>query len=115
MSDFLPVSKKDLEKKGITQPDIICVSGDAYVDHPSFGIAIISRVIEAEGYSVAIIPQPDWHNSEDIKRFGKPRLGFLSPPAILIPWWRTILLQSGNDRMMPIHREEKRENVLTAR
>ncbi len=76
MSDFLPVSKKDLEKKGITQPDIICVSGDAYVDHPSFGIAIISRVIEAEGYSVAIIPQPDWHNSEDIKRFGKPRLGF---------------------------------------
>ena len=49
MSDFLPVSKKDLEKKGITQPDIICVSGDAYVDHPSFGIAIISRGIEAEG------------------------------------------------------------------
>lgn len=76
MSDFLPVTKQELETKGITQLDVICVTGDAYVDHPSFGIAIISRVIEAEGFSVGIIPQPDWRKAGSIKALGKPRLGF---------------------------------------
>ncbi len=76
MSGFLPVSKQDMEQRGIRELDVICITGDAYVDHPSFGIAIISRVIEAEGYSVGIIPQPDWRHLGDFKRLGKPRLGF---------------------------------------
>ena len=62
---------------GITEFDFIIVTGDAYVDHPSFGTAVIGRVLEAEGYSVAVIPQPDWRNTEDFKRFGKHRLAFL--------------------------------------
>ncbi len=70
---FLPVSPEELHG----QPDFIVVTGDAYVDHPSFGTAIISRVLEAEGYSVAIIPQPNYRSAEDFKRFGKPRLAFL--------------------------------------
>ncbi len=76
MSEFLPVSRQDMEQRGIRELDVICITGDAYVDHPSFGIAIISRVIEAEGFSVGIIPQPDWCHVEDFKRLGKPRLGF---------------------------------------
>lgn len=70
---FLPVTPEELNG----QPDFIVVTGDAYVDHPSFGTAIISRVLEAEGYSVAIIPQPDYRSVNDFKRFGKPRLAFL--------------------------------------
>lgn len=70
---FLPVAPEELNG----QPDFIIVTGDAYVDHPSFGTAIISRVLEAEGYSVAILPQPNYRSTEDFKRFGKPRLAFL--------------------------------------
>ncbi len=70
---FLPVSPEELTG----QPDFVIVTGDAYVDHPSFGTAIVSRVLEAEGYSVAILPQPDYRSCEDFKRFGKPRLAFL--------------------------------------
>jgi len=75
--DFLPISKEDMKKRGWEQLDFICVSGDAYVDHPSFGIAIISRVLESKGYKVGIIAQPDWRNVDDFKKLGKPRLGFL--------------------------------------
>lgn len=74
---FLPVSKEDMEKRGWVQPDFVLVTGDAYVDHPSFGTAIISRVLERNGYKVAILAQPDWKSAEDFRRFGKPRLGFL--------------------------------------
>ncbi len=74
---FLPVSKKDMEERGWQQADFVLVTGDAYVDHPSFGSAIISRVLESRGYKVAILAQPDWKNAEDFKRFGRPRLGFL--------------------------------------
>ena len=70
---FLPVKREELD--GI--PDFVIVTGDAYVDHPSFGTAIISRVLEAEGFSVAIIPQPDFRSTDDFKRFGRPRLAFL--------------------------------------
>jgi len=76
MPEFLPVTKQELSEKGITQLDVICITGDAYVDHPSFGIAIISRLIEAEGFSVGIISQPDWHTVDDFCKLGKPRLGF---------------------------------------
>ena len=66
-----------MEKRGIRQMDFVYVIGDAYVDHPSFGPAIISRVLDARGYHVGIISQPDWKDPESINVFGKPRLGFL--------------------------------------
>ncbi len=77
MADFLPINKKDMEKKGWTQPDFVYVTGDSYVDHPSFGVSIISRVLEANGYRVAILSQPNWRSENDFTQFGKPRLGFL--------------------------------------
>lgn len=75
--DFLPISKGDLEKRKIEQLDFIIVSGDAYVDHPSFGTAIIGRTLEAQGFTVGIIAQPNWHNCDDFKILGKPKYGFL--------------------------------------
>lgn len=75
--DFLPISKKDMKKRGWDQCDFVYVIGDAYVDHPSFGHAIISRTLEAFGYKVGIISQPDWKSKESIAKLGKPRLGFL--------------------------------------
>ena len=77
MKDFLPITKQDMEKRGWKQPDFVYVIGDAYVDHSSFGPAIISRVLESRGYKVAIISQPDWNDPESIDVFGCPRLGFL--------------------------------------
>ena len=74
---FLPVSKKDMEERGIKQLDFVYVIGEAYVDHPSFGHAIISRVLENAGYTVGIIAQPDWKSAESFKALGKPKLGFL--------------------------------------
>ena len=74
---FLPVSRQEMTKKGIWQLDFVYVIGDAYVDHPSFGHAIISRVLDAAGYTVGIISQPDWKEDESIAVFGEPRLGFL--------------------------------------
>lgn len=77
MKDFLPVNREDMNKRGWEQPDFVFVTGDAYVDHPSFGSAIISRVLEAHGYKVCMIPQPDWKRDDSIDVFGEPRLGFL--------------------------------------
>ncbi len=75
--EFLPISKQDMDKRGWTQCDFIYVTGDAYVDHPSFGHAIISRTLEAFGYKVGIIAQPDWRDKNSVTSLGKPRLGFL--------------------------------------
>ena len=74
---FLPINKSDMKNRNWTQLDFIIVSGDAYVDHPSFGTAIISRLLERYGYKVGIIPQPDWNNLEEFKKMGKPKLAFL--------------------------------------
>ena len=74
---FLPVCRQDLIERGIDQLDFVYIIGDAYVDHPSFGHAIISRVLEANGYTVGIISQPDWKDEESICALGRPRLGFL--------------------------------------
>ena len=74
---FLPVTRQDMEARGIQQPDFVYVIGDAYVDHPSFGPAILSRLLERFGFTVCIIAQPDWRDSESITIFGEPRLGFL--------------------------------------
>ena len=74
---FLPISKKDMNTLGWDRPDFVYVCGDAYVDHPSFGAAIISRVLEAEGFRIAFLAHPDYTSAEAFKEFGKPRLGFL--------------------------------------
>ena len=74
---FLPISKKDMTELGWDRPDFVYVTGDAYVDHPSFGVALISRVLEAEGFRVAILSQPDYKSCDAFREFGKPRLGFL--------------------------------------
>jgi len=74
---FLPINKKEMLERGWKQPDFVYIIGDAYVDHPSFGAAIISRTLEAFGYKVAVLAQPDWKKDADFLQFGKPRLGFL--------------------------------------
>lgn len=74
---FLPITRKDMEERGWEQCDFVYVTGDAYVDHPSFGTAIISRVLESYGFKVGIIPQPDWKDDASIRVLGEPRLGFL--------------------------------------
>ena len=74
---FLPVSKQDMEQRGWDEVDIVIVTGDAYVDHPSFGTAIISRLLERFGYKVAVLAQPDYHSCDDFKRFGRPKLCFM--------------------------------------
>ena len=77
MNGFLPVTKEEMTARGWEQADFIYVSGDAYVDHPAFGAAIITRVLENAGFKVAFLAQPDWRNNKDFERFGRPRLGFL--------------------------------------
>ena len=74
---FMPISKEDLKNRGISQLDFIIVTGDAYVDHPSFGTAIIGRTLESEGFSVGIIAQPDWSKNDDFKKLGTPKYAFL--------------------------------------
>ena len=75
--EFLPVSKEDMQERGWWWYDFLLVTGDAYVDHPSFGPAVIARVLEADGYRVAVLAQPDWHSAADFLAFGRPRLGVL--------------------------------------
>ena len=81
--EFLPVTMEECTRRGWEQPDFVYVTGDAYVDHPSFGLAIISRVLEKAGYRVAMMPQPEYHSCEAFKRFGRPRLGFLVTAGVI--------------------------------
>ncbi len=84
LTDFLPTTKKELELRGWDYVDVILFSGDAYIDHPSFGAAVIGRTLEAAGYRVAIVPQPDWHGDyRDFKKLGKPRLFFGIAPGCM--------------------------------
>ena len=84
LTDFLPTTKKELELRGWDEVDVILFSGDAYVDHPSFGAAVIGRTLEAAGYRVAIVPQPDWHGDyRDFKKLGRPRLFFGISPGCM--------------------------------
>ena len=84
LTDFLPTTKKELELRGWDYVDVILFSGDAYVDHPSFGAAVIGRVLEAAGYRVAIVPQPDWHGDfRDFRKLGRPRLFFGISPGCM--------------------------------
>lgn len=84
LTDFLPTTRKECDLRGWDQLDVILFSGDAYIDHPAFGAAVIGRVLEAHGYKVAIVPQPDWHGDfRDFKKLGRPRLFFgVSPGAM---------------------------------
>ena len=77
MMDFLPIDREDMKKRGWDEVDFVYVCGDAYVDHPSFGAAIITRILEAHGYRIGFIAQPDWKDDSSIQVFGRPRLGFL--------------------------------------
>ena len=77
ISKFLPTNRREMKDLGWAEPDFVYVTGDAYVDHPSFGVAIISRVLENAGFKVAILSQPDYKSAEPFKEFGRPRLGFL--------------------------------------
>lgn len=77
MGQFLPTTREEMLERGWEQPDFVYISGDAYVDHPSFGAAIITRTLESRGYKVCFLAQPNWRSLDDFKRFGKPRLGFL--------------------------------------
>ncbi len=84
LTDFLPTTKKELELRGWDYVDVILFSGDAYVDHPAFGAAVIGRTLEAAGYRVAIVPQPDWHGDyRDFKKLGRPRLFFGISPGCM--------------------------------
>jgi uncharacterized radical SAM protein YgiQ len=84
LTDWLPTTKKEVELRGWNELDIILFSGDAYVDHPSFGAAVIGRILEAEGYKVAIVPQPNWRDDlRDFKKLGKPRLFFGISPGCM--------------------------------
>lgn len=85
MQNFLPVTKQEMQQRGWDQVDFVYITGDAYVDHPSFGSAIISRLLESRGYRVGIIPQPDWRHKESIQTFGEPRLGFLVTAGNMVP------------------------------
>ena len=89
MAGFLPINAREMRALGWDRPDFVYVLGDAYVDHPSFGPAIISRVLEAEGYRVAILAQPDWRKAGSFTALGRPRLG--------------VLLSSGNIDSMVAH------------
>ena len=103
LTDFLPTTKKECELRGWTELDIILFSGDAYVDHPSFGAAVIGRTLENAGYRVAIVPQPDWHGDfRDFKKLGRPRLFFGISPAVWTLWSINIRQTSDLDPRMPI-------------
>ena len=84
--DYLPISREDMERRGWEQCDFVYVSGDAYVDHPSFGTAIISRVLESRGFRVGIIAQPDWRDKRSVQVLGRPGWDFWYPREIWIPW-----------------------------
>lgn len=84
LSDWLPTTAKEVALRGWEQLDIIMFSADAYVDHPSFGSAVIGRLLEAQGYKIAIVPQPDWHGDfRDFKKLGRPRLYFCVSPGVM--------------------------------
>ncbi len=86
MQDFLPVTRKEMKERGWEQADFVYVTGDAYVDHPSFGTAIISRLLESRGYKVGIISQPDWRKRKVSRSLGNPGWDFWFLPEIWIPW-----------------------------
>jgi len=91
LTNWLPTTKKEVELRGWDEIDVILFSGDAYVDHPSFGAAVIGRILEAEGLRVAIIPQPNWRDDlRDFKKLGRPRLSLALHREVWTQWSTTI-------------------------
>ena len=108
---FLPINKKDMEKKGWDSIDFLMISGDAYVDHPSFGHAVISRVLENAGYKVGIIAQPDWKNPVSLKCLGRPELAVLIAPGVIdsmVNNYSASKHKRRNDRYSPEEGENQR-------
>ena len=113
---FLPVTREEMEERGWQQADFVYVIGDAYVDHPSFGHAIISRVLEAHGFRVAILSQPDWRKEESIQVFGRPRLGFLVSAGnmdSMVNHYTVAKKRRQNDAYTPGGRTGKRPDYAT--
>lgn len=105
LTDWLPTTKKEVELRGWDELDVILFSGDAYVDHPSFGAAVIGRILEAEGLRVAIIPQPNWRDDlRDFKKLGRPRLFFGISPGCMDSMVNNTLPTSVYVVTMPTHR-----------
>ena len=112
---FLPVSREDLAERGWDEYDFLVITGDAYVDHPTFGPAIISRLLESEGYRVAILAQPDWRKESAFTQLGRPRFGCSFPAGISTRWSPTTPWRKNAVTTTPIPREtgqRKRENPL---
>lgn len=99
-TNFLPICKEDLKNRNIDVLDFIIVTGDAYVDHPSFGTAIIGRTLESQGFTVGVIAQPNWQDAEDFKKLGVPKYAFL--------------VNSGNiDSMVNHYTAAKKKDMMT--
>ena len=117
LTDFLPTTKKELELRGWDYVDVILFSGDAYVDHPSFGVAVIGRMLEAAGYRVAIVPQPDWHGDyRDFTKLGRPRLFFgISPGCMdsMVNKYTAARRLRSEDAYSPDGRHDKRPEYPT--
>ena len=116
LTDWLPTTKKEVELRGWNELDVILFSGDAYVDHPSFGAAVIGRILEAEGLKIAIVPQPNWRDDlRDFKKLGRPRLFSAFPPEAWIQWSINILPTNACAAKTLIHRTDARicaRNIL---
>lgn len=104
---FLPVNKEDMAALGWEKLDFIIISGDAYVDHPSFGHAVISRVLVDAGYKVGIIPQPDWTDVNAFKTLGRPNLGFIISPGNIDPMVNHYSVGKKEDVQILFHQVEK--------
>ena len=117
---WLPTSVREVKERGWDVPDVILFSGDAYVDHPSFGGAVVGRLLESLGLKVALVPQPNWQDDlRDFKKLGKPNLFFgispvcssVSVPEVWIRWSTIILLPDAGGRTMPIPRMDGQVHV----
>jgi len=105
----LPITQKEVEDRGWSQLDVIIVSGDAYVDHPAFGAAVIGRIIESEGLRVGIIPQPNWRDDlRDFKKFGAPKLFFGVTSGCMDTMVNHYTANKRGAIMMPTRQEAKR-------
>lgn len=113
IKDFLPVCRQDMEARGWDGVDFVYVIGDAYVDHPSFGHAIISRILEANNYRVGIISQPDWKNKKVLIFMENRDLDLSSALGIWIPWSIIIPCRKNDGTTMPLRREAFLENGPT--
>ncbi len=111
--DFLPVCREDMEKRGWKSVDFAYIIGDGYVDHPSFGHAIISRLLESRGYRVGIISQPDWKDPESICIYGEPRLGFLVSAGNMDSMVNHYSVSKNEEEQMLIPQAERWENART--